>query len=61
VQIANFGFVPLEYRTLVTQSFSVVFNTYLAWKTNVQDSGKKPKNPEERQRLGLDDFARAGV
>lgn len=37
VQFVNFGFIPLKFQVLFEQSFCLIWNTYLAWKTNRND------------------------
>ncbi|CAG0915787.1 unnamed protein product [Notodromas monacha] len=36
-QVVTFSLVPLEYRTLFVQCVALVFNTYLAYRTNVPE------------------------
>ncbi|CAL4247642.1 unnamed protein product, partial [Meganyctiphanes norvegica] len=34
VQMCNFNYVPVQHQVLVAQTFALLWNIYLAWKTN---------------------------
>ncbi|KAG8225188.1 hypothetical protein J437_LFUL001315 [Ladona fulva] len=47
VQFVNFGFIPLKFQVLFEQAFCLVWNTYLAWKTNRGEDTEESEEPSE--------------